>query len=36
MDVAAAEFYNDNDKSYDLNFKEEVMLIKSKGCLITE
>ncbi|KMZ76114.1 Phosphopyruvate hydratase [Zostera marina] len=23
MDVAAAEFYNDNDKSYDLNFKEE-------------
>lgn len=24
MDVAASEFYNDKDKTYDLNFKEEV------------
>ena len=23
MDVAASEFYNDKDKTYDLNFKEE-------------
>lgn len=25
MDVAASEFYNDGDKTYDLNFKEEVI-----------
>ena len=25
MDVAASEFYNDKDKTYDLNFKEEVV-----------
>ena len=25
MDVAASEFYNDKDKTYDLNFKEEVI-----------
>lgn len=24
MDVAASEFYNESDKLYDLNFKEEV------------
>ncbi|XP_040248478.1 uncharacterized protein [Aegilops tauschii subsp. strangulata] len=24
MDVAASEFYNDKDKTYDLNFKEEI------------
>ncbi|XP_074556417.1 enolase-like [Curcuma longa] len=26
MDVAASEFYSENDKTYDLNFKEEVNL----------
>jgi len=26
MDVAASEFYNNKDKTYDLNFKEEVSL----------
>lgn len=25
MDVAASEFYDDKDKTYDLNFKEEVI-----------
>jgi len=29
MDVAASEFYNDKDKTYDLNFKEEVSLLFS-------
>lgn len=24
MDVAASEFYDNKDKTYDLNFKEEV------------
>jgi len=24
MDVAASEFYNNDDNTYDLNFKEEV------------
>lgn len=26
MDVAASEFYSEKDKTYDLNFKEEVSL----------
>lgn len=29
MDVAASEFYNDKDQTYDLNFKEEVKKKKS-------
>jgi enolase len=29
MDVAASEFYNDKDKTYDLNFKEEVVSLLS-------
>lgn len=28
MDVAASEFYDDKDKTYDLNFKEEVNYIQ--------
>lgn len=27
MDVAASEFYDRKDKTYDLNFKEEVLLL---------
>lgn len=27
MDVAASEFYDSKDKTYDLNFKEEVIKI---------
>lgn len=27
MDVAASEFYDSKDKTYDLNFKEEVLLL---------
>lgn len=26
MDVAASEFYDNKDKTYDLNFKEEVIM----------
>lgn len=26
MDVAASEFYDNKDKTYDLNFKEEVAI----------
>ncbi|KAL6127840.1 hypothetical protein ACLB2K_071201 [Fragaria x ananassa] len=34
MDVAASEFYDDKDKTYDLNFKEERVekAIKEKSC----
>lgn len=27
MDVASSEFFIDKDKAYDLNFKEEVVLL---------
>jgi len=27
MDVAASEFYNESEKLYDLNFKEDVSLV---------
>lgn len=27
MDVAASEFYDNKDKTYDLNFKEEVITL---------
>lgn len=27
MDVAASEFYDNKDKTYDLNFKEEVIML---------
>lgn len=27
MDVAASEFYDNKDKTYDLNFKEEVKYV---------
>jgi len=29
MDVAASEFYNSKDKTYDLNFKEEVDILRT-------
>lgn len=29
MDVAASEFYNNKDKTYDLNFKEEVDILQN-------
>jgi enolase len=32
MDVAASEFYNDKDKTYDLNFKEEVITCLTTKC----
>ena len=35
MDVAASEFYSDKDQTYDLNFKEEV-LVKSVCLSINE
>lgn len=28
MDVAASEFYDNKDKTYDLNFKEEVIKLE--------
>jgi len=36
MDVAASEFYNDKDKTYDLNFKEEVVSLKFPFCMFYE
>lgn len=35
MDVAASEFYNDKDKTYDLNFKEEVSSVMSSTVYIS-
>lgn len=32
MDVAASEFYNEKDQTYDLNFKEEVILVFFNIC----
>jgi len=29
MDVAASEFFNSKDKTYDLNFKEEVDILRT-------
>jgi enolase len=29
MDVAASEFFSEKDKTYDLNFKEEVRITTS-------
>jgi len=29
MDVAASEFYDNKDKTYDLNFKEEVDILRT-------
>jgi len=36
MDVAASEFYNDKDKTYDLNFKEEVVSLFLSFCIVYE
>jgi len=34
MDVAASEFFNDKDKTYDLNFKEEVVSLFHFVCFM--